>query len=365
MFNQDITPYQNFSILIIVSFAFQSLLMPILLYNVDGPVGWISVILAAIIIYIVISKQSKLLKRYENITIVGISNKLLPLSISKLIGTYYILMFLSANSILLKDFSEQIKLMMLYRTPISTIIMAILLTSSYASKKGIQTIGHIASFSVLFALIPYMLIIVFSTYYADYSNVFPISPLDIGVVIKAVPNTFLAFFGFVIIPFSYCKVSDPSLKDDKNIVLKKYVKISMLLYVFSYILIVVKFGYKESVNLIWPFLSIMKFENIPGFFFESTEIVGLSFQIIVTFCSICALSYFTNLALQETFETKENGYFTYIQIPILYILTRLIPGMYMMFPIIQIVVYALSAINLLIPLILIYKDSKLQKVEEV
>lgn len=357
MFNQDITPYQNISILILVSFAFQSMLMPIILFEIDGPVGWISIAAAAVLLYLIIKPINKVMTRYNEDTIISISNKLFPKFISKSIGLYYIFLFLISNSLLMKDFSEQIKLMMLFRTPISTIIIAILLTASYAAKKGIHTIASITNIAVLIALIPYLLIIIFSTYYADYTNIFPIYPADVEGVVKSVPIAMLGFFGSSVLLFSNSRVSTK----EKNLMLnKRFIFISTILYIACYLLIIVKFGMKEAVNMVWPFISIMKFVNIPGFFFESTEIVGLCFQIIVTFTCICILAYFTNLAMQETFKTRENGYFIFIQIPILYLMAAALPGMYMMFPYIRVPVYVLSAINFIIPILVILKDKKEQ-----
>ncbi len=358
MFDQDITPYQNISILILVSFVFQSILMPLLLSEIDGPVGWISIIAAAFILYLSLKPINKVMTKYNEDTIISISNRIFPKFISKVIGIYYILMFLTANSILMKDFAEQIKLMMLYKTQISTIIIAILLTASYATKKGIQSIANVASLAILIALIPYLFIIIFSTYYADYSNIFPILPVDVQGVVKSVPGAMLGFFGFSVLIFSNSRVS---VKEKNLMINKRYIIISMILYIACYMLVVVKFGMKEAVNLVWPFISIMKFVNIPGFFFENTEIVGLCFQIIVTFSCICILAYFTNLAMQETFKTRENGYFIYIQIPILYIMAAALPGMYMMFPYIQWPLIVLSALNFLIPLIVALADRKKEK----
>ncbi len=358
MFDQDITPYQNISILILVSFVFQSILMPLLLSEIDGPVGWISIIAAAFILYLSLKPINKVMTKYNEDTIISISNRIFPKFISKVIGIYYILMFLTANSILMKDFAEQIKLMMLYKTQISTIIIAILLTASYATKKGIQSIANVASLAILIALIPYLFIIIFSTYYADYSNIFPILPADVQGVVKSVPGAMLGFFGFSVLIFSNSRVS---VKEKNLMINKRYIIISMILYIACYMLVVVKFGMKEAVNLVWPFISIMKFVNIPGFFFENTEIVGLCFQIVVTFSCICIIAYFTNLAMQETFKTRENGYFIYIQIPILYIMAAALPGMYMMFPYIQWPLIVLSALNFLIPLIVALADRKKEK----
>lgn len=355
MFDQDITPYQNISILILVSFVFQSMLMPLLLSEIDGPVGWISIVVGALVLYLSLNPINKIMTKYKEDTIISISNKVFPKFVSKLIGIYYILMFLTANSIMMKDFAEQIKLMMLFRTPISAIIIAILLIASYATKKGIQAIGNIASITVLIALIPYLFIIVFSTYYADYSNIFPIIPADVQGVVKSVPAAMLGFFGFSLLLFSNSRVT---VKEKNMLINKRFIIISMILYIACYLLVVVKFGMKEAVNLVWPFVSIMKFVNIPGFFFENTEIVGLSFQIMVTFTAICIIAYFTNLAMQETFKTRESGYFIYIQIPILYIMAAASPGMYMMFPYIQWPLIILSGLNFLIPLIVALIDRR-------
>ncbi len=355
MFNQDITPYQNISILILISFAFQSMLMPIILSEIDGPVGWISIAIAALLLYLVLKPINKVMTKYNEDTIITISNKLFPKAISKFIGLYYILMFLLSNSLLMKDFAEQIKLMMLFRTPISTIIIVILLIAGYAAKKGIQSIANITNIAVIVALIPYLLIIIFSTYYADYTNIFPIYPADVQGVVKSVPIALLGFFGSSVLLFSNSKVS---IKEKNIMINKRFIMISTIIYVACYLLIIVKFGMKEAVNMVWPFISIMKFVNIPGFFFESTEIVGLCFQIIVTFTCICILAYFTNLAMQETFKTRENGYFIYIQIPILYLMSAALPGMYMMFPYVRVPVYVLSALNFLIPILVIFKDKK-------
>ena len=353
MFDKEISPYQNVSILLLISFGFQTMLMPIILSTVDGPVGWISIIAGAAILFFMVRPINKIMDKYNNDTIVGISGRMFPKLISKLIGVYYISLFIIANGWLMKDFGEQIKLLMLYKTPISIIIMTILLAASYAAKKGIQTIAQIAHITVLIAFIPYILVIIFSTYYSDYTNIFPMIPMDIGKVAKAVPNTIFGFFGFSVLMFSNCYV-EPS---EKNMILnKKFILISMAVYIACYVLIIIKFGMVEATKLVWPFLSVMKFVNIPGFFFESTEIVGMSFQIIVTFTCVCILMFFTNLVMEETLETKENGYFIFIQIPILYVTAAVLPGMYMLYPYIKIPAYIFSALNLLIPLMIIYKD---------
>ena len=76
MFDQGITPYQNLSMLILVSFAFQSMLMPLILSELDGPVGWITIIITAFLLYMAIKPINRLLLKYREDTIIGISDKI-------------------------------------------------------------------------------------------------------------------------------------------------------------------------------------------------------------------------------------------------------------------------------------------------
>jgi len=275
MFEQKITPYQNLSILILVSFAFQSILMPLLLSEIDGPVGWMTIIIAAFVLYFALKPINKMMLKYKDDSVLSIINKIFPKFLSRLTGIYYILMFLTANSILMKDFAEQIKLMMLFRTPLGTIIIVILLTASYATKKGIKTIANIASIALLTAFIPYLLIIIFSTYYADYTNVFPIYPFDINGVVRSVSGSVLGFFGFSILLFSNSMVT---VQENNRFISRKFILISSILYIACYLLIIVKFGIKESVHLVWPFISVMKYVNIPGFFLKALKLLVCAFR---------------------------------------------------------------------------------------
>ena len=85
MFNQDITPYQNLSILVLVSFVLQSMLMPVILTGVDGPEGWISILIAAFILYFSIKTINKAMKKHDEDTIISVSDKLFSKFISKII----------------------------------------------------------------------------------------------------------------------------------------------------------------------------------------------------------------------------------------------------------------------------------------
>ncbi|HCS11562.1 MAG TPA: hypothetical protein DIV40_08915, partial [Clostridiales bacterium] len=78
MFEQKITPYQNLSILILVSFAFQSILMPLLLSEIDGPVGWMTIIIAAVVLYFALKPINKMMLKYKDNSVLSIINKIFP-----------------------------------------------------------------------------------------------------------------------------------------------------------------------------------------------------------------------------------------------------------------------------------------------
>lgn len=353
MFEKEITPYQNISILILASFAFQIMSMPALLSGIQGPAGWAAVVGGAAILILTLGPVNKVMSKYKGMTIVDIAGRVLPPAGAKAIGAYYITLFILAGGILLKDFAEQIKLLMLFQTPKSVIIIIILLTASYAAKKGIQTIAQISHMTVLLGLIPFMAVIVFSALYSNITNVLPVWPLDFKGIWGTIPYTVFGFLGYSVLMFSNPYVKG---RPDNSRLNKLYIYISGGLYIFCYLLIIVKFGRIEAQRLVWPFISILKFVNIPGFFFENTEALGIYLQIVVIFTCLCILMYFTNHALQETFGTRENGYFIFIQIPILYLVAVILPGMYRIYKYLEVPAYILSGLSVAIPLIVVAAD---------
>jgi len=57
-------------------------------------------------------------------------------------------------------------------------------------------------------------------------------------------------------------------------------------------------------------------------------------------------------ALQQSEDLRTNE--------VQYLMAAALPGMYMMFPYIRVPVYVLSAINFMIPILVIFKDKKEQ-----
>ncbi len=357
-FKTKITAPQNTSMLILLSFIYQIMLLPILISNIDGPTAWISIAIAMLIALIFIKPIIKLQANHPDKTLLDICADYMPKIVVKIIGFLYIGFFMLASSILLKDFSEQVKMFMLFRTPSNIIILIILLTSSYATQKGINTVAQIAHITVIIAMVPLILVTALSTSYSSISNILPIFPLDIKGVLTTVPYALIGFFGFIILLFSnpYVEEHKKNLRENK-----KFLLTSASIYILCFFLVMFKFGQEEAKRLVWPFLSILKFLNIPGSFIENTEAVGISLNIICAFISLSIILYFTNLSLQKTLRTVDNGYFIYIQTPIIYMAACLLPGMNLVIRYIKIPIYVFLVINAIVLFILVIIDRRRMK----
>ena len=361
MFTTKITAYQNTSMLILSSFIYQIMLLPLLIESTKGPTAWISVLAAAGVAIMFTKPIIKLQSNHPSKTLLDICAEFMPKFMVKLIGAFYIAFFILAGSILLKDFSEQVKMFMLFRTPNNLIILIILITSSYATQKGINTIAQVAHITVIIALIPLIFVTIFSTAYSNFSNIFPIFPPDVKGIIKGIPYAAVGFFGFTIMLFSNPYVRDHKKNLGEN---RKFLIVSSLIQVLCFFLVIFKFGQVEAKRLMWPFVSILKFLNLPGAFLENTEAVGISLNIVCAFVCLSIILYFTNLSLQKTLRTSDNGYFIFIQTPIIYILACLLPGMNIVIRYIKIPVYIFLTVNALIILLLIVADRKRSKANE-
>lgn len=357
-FKTKITAYQNTSMLILLSFIYQIMLMPILISNVDGPTAWIGIVIAMLIALIFLKPIIRLQENHPNKTLLDICADYMPKILVKIIGVLYISFFILASSILLKDFSEQVKMFMLFRTPSNIIILIILLTSSYATQKGINTVAQVAHITVIIAMVPLLAVTALSTSYSSISNILPIYPVDIKGVLQVVPYALIGFFGFIIILFSNPYVGDYKKNLREN---KRFLLTSAGIYILCFFLVMFKFGQQEAKRLVWPFLSILKFLNIPGSFIESTEAVGISLNIVCAFISLSIILYFTNLSLQKTLRTEDNGYFIHIQTPIIYMAACLLPGMNVIIKYIKIPIYVFLIINAIVLFILILIDRRREK----
>lgn len=361
MFKTKITANQNTSMLILLSFIYQIMLLPVLISSTDGPTAWMSIVIAMGIALIFTKPIIKLQENHPDKTLLDICADYMPKFAVKIIGVLYISFFILASSILLKDFSEQVKMFMLFRTPSNVIILIILITSSYATQKGINTIAQIAHITVIIAMAPLLVVTALSTSYSSISNIFPIFPLDIKGVLSGVPYALVGFFGFVILLFSnpYVNEHKKNLKENR-----KFLLTSSAIYILCFFLVMFKFGQGEARRLMWPFLSILKFLNLPGSFIENTEAVGISLNIVCAFISLSIILYFTDLSLQKTLRTVDNGYFIFIQTPIIYMAACLLPGINVVIKYIKIPVYIFLVSNILIILLLIAIDKKRRKAND-
>jgi spore germination protein (amino acid permease) len=357
-FKTKITAQQNTSMLILLSFIYQIMLLPILISGIDGPTAWISIVIAMLTALIFIKPIIRLQENHPNKTLLDICADYMPKTLVTIIGVLYISFFILASSILLKDFSEQVKMFMLFRTPSNIIILIILLTSSYATQKGINTVAQIAHITVVIAMIPLVAVTALSTSYSSISNILPIFPLDIKGILKVVPYALIGFFGFIIILFSnpYVEEHKKNLRENK-----KFLLTSAFIYILCFFLVMFKFGQEEAKRLVWPFLSILKFLNVPGSFIENMEAVGISLSIICAFISLSIILYFTNLSLQKTLGTVDNGYYIYIQTPIIYMAACLLPGMNVIIKYIKIPIYVFLLINAIVLFVLIVIDKRRKK----
>ena len=362
MFNTKITAYQNTSMLILSSFVYQIMLLPLLVSSTDGPTSWLSIVIALGIALLFTKPIIMLQTNHPDKTLLDICADYMPKVLVKIIGIFYISFFILASSVLLKDFSEQVKMYMLFRTPKNVIILIILLTSSYATQKGINTIAQIAHITLIIALIPLLIVTIFSTAYSNITNIFPIFPLDYVGILKGVPYALVGFFGFTILLFSNPYVKEHKKNLGEN---RKFLVTSSLIYILCFFLIIFKFGQGEARRLMWPFISILKFLNIPGSFLENTEAVGISLNIICAFVCLSIILYFTDLSLQKTLRTADNGYFIFIQTPIIYILACLLPGMNIVIKYIKIPIYVFLIANFLLLIVLMALDKKRSKANEV
>lgn len=347
MIKNRISPYQNVTLLIIASFALQIISIPDFLIETQKTSGWITILIGGLIIGFVITIINKLQITYQHETIVNISDQLMPKKIAALIGLYYAAYYIFYTSYVLKEFIQVIKTFMLTKTPDSIIYLIFIVSAVYAARKGIETIARLSQIMIIISLIPYILLLISSISFTEYYNLLPIFSVKPVEIVKAVPYTFTGFFGFTILLFSNAFVT----KQNQNLKTNKtYLKYGAFIYVIIYLIIIYTFGYDEAKQLIWPTVSIMKSVKLPGSFLENIEAISISLKIFNIFTFLSVVLYITGFVLKNTFNTNRSDYFLIILIPVIYLISKIMPVIEIQKYSLKSFVYVINIISLLIPI---------------
>lgn len=313
--NDKISSCQLGFILSVTMIGIGILTLPRTLTEEVGPDGWVVLLLAAIIVFIIGLLMVALMKKFPQQTIVEINNSLMGKFLGGLISIGFFVYCIIFSAIEVRVFGEITKEYLLLNTPIEVLMITLLIAAVYLVRSGIEPIVRMAQIIFPIVIIIALVVILPILPELDLTNLLPILKTPIEKIIKGIPIVLFSFMGIEL-----TLIFSVFVMDVRNI--KKHVALSVWIvwavYMFILIVSVSRFGLIETTHIIWPSLELFKTVDLPGAFIENIEAFVIAIWILSVFMTLVTMYFSASFILSRILKSKEQNYFVLPILPIVY-----------------------------------------------
>ncbi len=289
--------------------------LPNSLYKTAGHDGWMSIILSALIIQILIIVMWLLYKRFPNDSLLTYSTKLTGKWIGNAINILYICYFLQKAFFVEHSYAEIIRKRGFFETPSWALIGILLLTVFMIAKEQPKTMARAFLFFSLF-FIPILAFVIYSYKSAHLGRVLPIGesgflPIVFGIK-ECIPSlTGIGAFLFLG-PFLSKNTKPLKILTIANISVSSfYLLITFTCFVFfsGYII-------QDILEIV-----IYLFRNYSTFMIDKVNILFLSFWVIPITTSIVIPIYLASISVQHYTHQASRTTIVFLFVSFLFIIS--------------------------------------------
>jgi len=309
-----ITKRQLFFVITQSQIGIGILSLPYLIHEKASSDGWISVLLAGVLVQLFILFIWLLWARFPNNSIFEITKYITGNFIGTIINIIYIVYSLLVSIMIVSQFNNILNKWILDTTPYWVLSILILSVGFYLSKENIKIIARFDSFvSVIVILV--ILTVILSYKYADIRYILPIGKAGFTNIIIGVNQSITAMVGFEILLIIF-----PLVEGEKKDVLKISLLSTMIvsiLYGFITFSSYLVFSPKEIVLIPEPILYMLKAISLN--LLERLDIIFISIWMIPITTSLVSYLYMASRGIGDVFYKGEHKYsFKYILIIIFF-----------------------------------------------
>ncbi|MGE6377104.1 GerAB/ArcD/ProY family transporter [Peribacillus muralis] len=239
-----------------------------------GTDGWISILLAGLIVHSLIWVIYKIFSLVPG-DIIDANHQAFGKWIGKFFSLLFIFYFLVLGLTVMISYIQVIHVWMFEEVPAWSFSLIFLILIYYINTGGFRTITGISFLSML---LTYWLLFVFfyAMKYSEFTNLLPIFDHSILDIWKGTKNTSLTMIGFELILMFYPFIKNAAAS-------QKYAHggalTTTLITLFIYVVSIVFYSQKQLVMTIWPTLSMTSIVEFP--FIQRFEYIDVSWWAIV------------------------------------------------------------------------------------
>lgn len=289
--------------------------LPFDLANTMDNKGWMAIIISGLLTIPIIYIINKIFEQNPKKDFFQIGEEALGkvlFTICKIIILAYLVVLMSYVT---RTLGELIKAFLLPTTPTEVIVLTFILTCSYIASYEIDVIARAGYFTYPIILIFAAIIILISLPNADFSNLLPITNIDLTKFPAGIKASILSFAGFEIILFALPFV------ENKEGVFKSciYAIVEIVIfYVLMFVMVISHFSIKQIQRQNYPVLQLAKKIDLPGYFLENLDGLVMTVWIIIIFATVIPIYFGAGKTISKIFNTKKHKYFIWALVPIVY-----------------------------------------------
>ncbi|MCC5909396.1 MAG: endospore germination permease [Clostridiaceae bacterium] len=278
--------------------------------------GWISVLLAGVLITTLMGIMIFVTSRFGENSFLQYTSYLLSKPVGYLVAFLYGIYATLLTSIVVRFLCELIITWFLPRTPIYVVSFIIVITIVNITKNGLTNVARFNEIMV-FAILPLVFLIFLGIPETSILNLRPVGGVGFSKIAEGIVPSFYAFSGYEVVLILYPFI------DNKN---KSLLKGSMLsvfsvtiLYTATVASQLALFGFQEINRMLYP--SIHYLNIVETVLLERVEVLFSIFWLFSVIGTITIQYLAGCIVMQSIFHTKGIHLYTYILAPIIYILS--------------------------------------------
>ena len=269
------------------------------LAKTTGTDGWISILLAGLIVHIMIWVIYKIFSIVPG-DIVSANNQAFGKWIGNFFSLLFILYFLILGMTVMISYINVIHVWMFDEVPSWAFALVFLILIYYINTGGFRTITGIA---FLCSILTYWLLFVlfYALKYSEFTNLLPVFHHTLSDIWKGTRSTSLTMLGFEMIVMYY-----PFIKDAKSS--QKYAHggalTTTLITLFVYLVSLVFYSQKQLQLTIWPTLTLTSIVELP--FIQRFEYIDVSWWAIVIIPNMTIALWAASRGFKRLFSVQQK-----------------------------------------------------------
>jgi spore germination protein len=314
--SQGLTNYQITAIVTVNIIGFIALSLPGLAASKAGIDGVLATIAAGILSAVLAGLIILLCKRFPNQTVIEFSQEILGRFLGRLYGAAFAFYAIITASVIIRGFADAMKVLLLQRTPIELLMIAMIFISIYCVVGGISTIAKVSELFLPAIVGVIGLIILFNLTDVELFRFRNILSEGWLPIFRGIFNITLAYLGYEILFFL-----SPVMKNKNKLL--PYGLAGLILPVLTYTgLVFVALGIngeKTTSDMIYPTVQLTRRIALLGTFIERFDIFFIMFWILAVFTSAVMFLYIASISVTRLAGLRNYKPFIFMLAPVIYI----------------------------------------------